>query len=438
MAIKRALVVDDSRSARVILSRMLELHGVQVDTAESGEQALEYLKGVQPDVVFMDHLMPGMDGFEAVRAIKRDARTAAIPVMMYTSQESDIYLREAGALGIAGVLPKTLAPTDVARALYQLRLLPDRRDTQPLRTANAVTHPSPVPPFTPAATATAAPSTASSNGPASDDGLAELRRSLEASLEHAARRIGNELRSAIQLPSQLPETTPTRPKTPRALIAALLVFALLPTFISAILLWRIFETGRSQLDQANARLGIVVAEQQTQIEALRAELRKRATNEGGDFSSARTDTLSIPYGEAPLVGTRVDQIRKTLDRLQAEGFKGRVRVEYFAGDFCLSREGGGYALARADLAQRKCDLIGNPFEDALTVGQRQSTDYATAVTAIGQVTHGAIQVATVNSGRKPAIAYPPQSDALTAGEWNQAAARNQRIEITIEPDQENK
>src|SRR5262245_41112760 len=144
MAAKRALVVDDSRSARVILSRMLEVHGMQVDSVESGEQALDYLQSTRPDVVFLDHLMPGMDGFEAIRAIKRDARTAGIPVMMYTSQEGEGYLREARSLGAVGVLSKTLMPIDVARALYQLRLLPDRRDaSQPRRAQEPVNEAAP-------------------------------------------------------------------------------------------------------------------------------------------------------------------------------------------------------------------------------------------------------------------------------------------------------
>ena len=124
---KRALIVDDSRSARVILSRMLEQHGMTVDTAESAEQALEYLQRSRPDVIFMDHLMPGMDGFQAVQTIKADPLTATIPLMMYTSQEGELYVSQARALGAVGVLPKTVRPVDVSRILYQLHLLPDRR-----------------------------------------------------------------------------------------------------------------------------------------------------------------------------------------------------------------------------------------------------------------------------------------------------------------------
>ena len=99
---KRALIVDDSRSARVILSRMLEQQGMTVDTAESAEQALEYLQRSRPDVIFMDHLMPGMDGLQAVKAIKENPATATIPIMMYTSQEGELYVGQARALGAIG------------------------------------------------------------------------------------------------------------------------------------------------------------------------------------------------------------------------------------------------------------------------------------------------------------------------------------------------
>ncbi|UCE77836.1 MAG: response regulator, partial [Gammaproteobacteria bacterium] len=59
---KRALVVDDSKSARLVLRRMLEKHGIAVETVESARAALDFLGNQRPDVIFMDHMMPGMDG----------------------------------------------------------------------------------------------------------------------------------------------------------------------------------------------------------------------------------------------------------------------------------------------------------------------------------------------------------------------------------------
>jgi len=96
MVTKRALIVDDSKSARAFLSRILTKYEIEVDTAESAEQAIEYLAGERPDVIFMDHLMPGMDGFQAVQIIKNNPRTATIPIMMYTSQEGELYAGRRG------------------------------------------------------------------------------------------------------------------------------------------------------------------------------------------------------------------------------------------------------------------------------------------------------------------------------------------------------
>jgi CheY-like chemotaxis protein len=127
MSSKRALVVDDSKSARAFLSRILERHEITVDAAESAEAAIEYLARNKPDVIFMDHMMPGMDGFQAVQTIKNNPRTSAIPILMYTSQEGDLYLGQARALGAEGVLPKQIKQADVTRMLFQLRLVADRR-----------------------------------------------------------------------------------------------------------------------------------------------------------------------------------------------------------------------------------------------------------------------------------------------------------------------
>jgi CheY-like chemotaxis protein len=131
MSSKRALVVDDSKSARAFLSRILERHEITVDAAESAEAAIDYLTRNRPDVIFMDHMMPGMDGFQAVQSIKNNPRTAAIPILMYTSQEGDLYLGQARALGAEGVLPKQIKQADVTKMLFQLQLVSDRRTREP-------------------------------------------------------------------------------------------------------------------------------------------------------------------------------------------------------------------------------------------------------------------------------------------------------------------
>jgi len=106
MAIKHALVVDDSRSARHMLRTMLEKNDLSVDQCESGQEAIEYLTSKRPDIIFMDHMMPGMDGLQATKIITANPETNSIPIVMYTSKDDPEYADEAKAHGAVGILPK--------------------------------------------------------------------------------------------------------------------------------------------------------------------------------------------------------------------------------------------------------------------------------------------------------------------------------------------
>ncbi len=127
MTNRLALIVDDSETARVTLKRMLEKQGLEVTTLGSAPEALDYLTSTSPDVIFMDHMMPDMDGFEAVEAIKNNPDTATIPVLMYTSKGGDQYVSQARALGAIGILPKQVQPTALFEVLNKLGLVQDRR-----------------------------------------------------------------------------------------------------------------------------------------------------------------------------------------------------------------------------------------------------------------------------------------------------------------------
>ncbi len=133
MGSKRVLIVDDSRSARHVLKRQLKQHGLIVDEVDSAEDALQYLLYRRPHAIFMDHTMPGMDGFQAVRIIKGNPATGLIPIMMYTSKEGgDVFLGQARALGAVGVIPKGIESPDLAAALESLRLLEPEEEAAPL------------------------------------------------------------------------------------------------------------------------------------------------------------------------------------------------------------------------------------------------------------------------------------------------------------------
>lgn len=106
MGQKTALVVDDSKLARITLKKKLEQRQLQVIMAESGIVALEQLQNNQVDLVFMDHLMPEMDGFAATQRIKGTPATAHIPVIMCSGKDEPDFVDQAKAIGADGVLAK--------------------------------------------------------------------------------------------------------------------------------------------------------------------------------------------------------------------------------------------------------------------------------------------------------------------------------------------
>lgn len=460
MTQKRALIVDDSRSARVILSRMLEAYDLVVDAAESAEQALEYLRQHRPDVIFMDHLMPGMDGFQAIQAIKGNPDTATIPVMMYTSQEGELYVSQARALGAVGVLPKTVKQGDVSRVLYQLHLLPERRDGhsglfQPDAAPAPVERPRPPPPAAlrtgaqPAVQIERAPvsqagdiETAVRNAmaPALREYNAELRRYIAASMEVLSRKFAAEHKPATQadVPATVADPAVAAPRSSSRwpLYTLIVATALLPTIVLAMLYLRMQDSTRA-LMQSNAHLAAVVEEQQSQLAALQQAARAAATNPAPDPAATKdkVERVTVPYGEAPLSGSRLDRLRSMIDELRSRGFKGRIRAAAYVGEFCLTGNGiEGYSMAVDDLPVKRCDLIGNPFDDSLTTAQRQSLAFANLVSSLPQQTADAMSVDVTNGGRNAAIAYP-DGEALTkatAGEWNRIAAQNNRVEFVAE------
>jgi twitching motility two-component system response regulator PilH len=91
MSISRILVVDDSPTERFFLSELLVKNGYLVSMAESGEEALAQAKASRPDLILMDVVMPGMNGFQATRALSKEDTTKDIPVIMCTTkgQETD-------------------------------------------------------------------------------------------------------------------------------------------------------------------------------------------------------------------------------------------------------------------------------------------------------------------------------------------------------------
>ncbi len=91
MPIKKVLIVDDSPTERFFLTDLLRKQGYDVLTADSGESGVAAAKAEKPDLILMDVVMPGLNGFQATRQLSRNPETSAIPVIMCTTkgQETD-------------------------------------------------------------------------------------------------------------------------------------------------------------------------------------------------------------------------------------------------------------------------------------------------------------------------------------------------------------
>ncbi len=91
MAGKKILIVDDSATERYFFMETLSKLGYECITAQSGDEAIQKSRSEQPDVILMDIVMPGIDGYKATRTISQDEATKHIPVIICTSrnQETD-------------------------------------------------------------------------------------------------------------------------------------------------------------------------------------------------------------------------------------------------------------------------------------------------------------------------------------------------------------
>jgi len=135
----RALVVDDSTTLRRLMELILVPLGLQLDFVDTGERALELAKRNTYDIVFLDILLPGIDGYRVCKEIKADKRTKDVPIVMLTSRTSAIDKVRGMMAGSDVYLTKPVDRVDLLRAIE--KCLPQMRSTlKPLRPAPAGGH----------------------------------------------------------------------------------------------------------------------------------------------------------------------------------------------------------------------------------------------------------------------------------------------------------
>jgi CheY-like chemotaxis protein len=437
---KTALIVDDSRSARVVLKKVLETHTLHVDTAESAEDALDYLNSNRPDVIFMDHMMPGMDGFEAVSAIKRNPDTATIPIMMYTSQEGEVYVGQARALGAIGVLPKNIAPVEVSKVLKSLRVIDSGDSAEQADEARTVVDISGTFP----ALETLDQDIRLLIQDLFDQQRAVLRRDLLDSYETIASRVVDEIRP----PEDEGETemeTPASGGMSRLAQAAVAVLSMV-AMVFAWLYWQ-REQGWQELQEQHLALQQVVESQRVadaedslqviqQIGGYQQSLESMyaATISGLEWGANQASEYG--YGEPPLGDERLAVVEQLGDQLAAINFSGVVRIETHVANFCLTVAGtDGFTLATGDMRAADCDAIGVTPGEAYESGLEQSVAFANFIRLGEERTGGRVRYEIISMGNsEPLMPYPVSPEGVSASQWNRIAAANNRVEISVYPD----
>jgi diguanylate cyclase len=115
--VKTLLLVDDEPDYLGVLSMNLKAKGYQALTASCGERALLAVKEQPVDVILLDVMMPGIDGFEVLRRLKAEPETKAIPVIMLSANPRADYIQKAKELGAADYVGKTIGSAAVSKAI---------------------------------------------------------------------------------------------------------------------------------------------------------------------------------------------------------------------------------------------------------------------------------------------------------------------------------
>ena len=373
----RALVVDDSQIARYMLSGQLADLGFKVDVSDSAENALARLERGLPDVVFMDHLLPGIDGLEAVRRLRRQTRTASLPIIMYTSQDGEGYVDRARDAGANDIYTKTSDEIRLAVILRRLDLLPKAVNEQAARSSvTAINRPQ-------------RPTAVPASGPVKQKKITktDLAKLLEPSLETHHAKLRKELLAEFAILENYEErmrhdlfarmdvlmghTTDqieqafgkdrearhTRRGSDRVRGLGLAAMVLVCFGLSFAMNWNMSSKLEQSIAEQETAYRMFEISAQTQS-ALRKELADAWT------MAASSDAAVIEYAnsqpaDALLPDPQPESGVATalVNELQSMGILGPVRVETSAGSFCVTATASGYRIEGANVALKDCESL---------------------------------------------------------------------------------
>jgi CheY-like chemotaxis protein len=391
--VQQALIVDDSKTARVSLRKLLDKHQITSALVECAEDALEYLQENRPSMIFMDHMMPGMDGFDAVKAIKADPEKAEIPIVMYTTQQGDIYVGQARALGAADILSKPANDQALSEVLARINQLPGDDVSQEI------------------------PSLVKNSTVKSSAAISSIGAVTEEEKEPES--IAQPVMPKHVVPiTESYETINSDPDQPSFFNVSWRQVAMLFVWLAPII-WLLV-------------LYLPADKQRNQLLDERKALFK-------SIEWAINQSESYDYGDAPLSGRRLEVLRGLVSHLAVSGFKGTIRIEGHTGEFCLTEvalDEGGLVnmLPSAELSLSQCTTIGAPAAKTMELSGRSSEEFEQFLQTSPLLQSSGINVEVVRHGASyPKYEYPQIQESTTVGDWNTVALSNNRVNFVLVP-----
>jgi len=462
MAKRRVLIVDDSKTAQVRLRKMLERFDVDVDTVNSAEEALGYLSYRQPSVIFLDHHMEGMDGLAALKIIKANPGTALIPVIMYTSEQGDVYVGQARALGALDIISKeVIKQVDLEKLMGSLNIYligaePPEDEQAPHATTLDIVADLDEMPIAPAASLDDLP-------PANDLArvqlqigrlfeihIAKVRQEIEDSTKFLMRRLSKEIQERAAKPYVRPVTpvaNPSNEPLPPIEVETDKERGI-STFILALVLLGVAFLGY-HLYINNAHLQMiaekydVLQQQNAKQEALINRLFEQSVRAKSDpelDTNMMLETLSwasnmnnqVAFGEQALNDQRIYPVGELVGVLKAANFAGTVYLDIHLGNFCVVEDPSGrFILPEPESNIEDCVFLADkqpqvPLDSHISVG------FLNYVHSAPVLTEGPIELEFSMQGyTQPKASYPPKTSGTSAGDWNEAARKNNRVSFSF-------
>lgn len=465
-----ALVVDDSRMARYVLSKMLKEQNINVDEVESGEEALGYLCNSNPDMIFMDHNMPGMDGFQVLRAIKNDPNTAPIPILMYTSKEGEVYMNKARQLGAIEVLPKQLKSEHLVSVLDKLELLPDG---SPADTSVETAKPEDDAPVFNASDVGGDIEQITKDAEASLSSQAltqQVKQMLEEHYDAFSKHVDHDYHTLAtsvhekidaldeKLSSSLtslPTVTPEAPK--RSVWKTLLTVGTIGVMAigTAKYIGKKTEIASLQaeldvLKRSNPNLsrlsrntaaslkpgsGATQGDIEKELEGLMRDQETKTKEWLTSFQWAINQDMSYAWNKEPFNAQLAERLSTIASRLDKVGFTGTLALTSHLGNYCVVTNPNGQTfLPSASDILSNCVINILPPQQEEVIGLEKSAKFENFMTDFNERYEGKIRLSFNTEGHQsPRKRYPVQESDTLASEWNRIADQNQRVVIELQP-----